>query len=57
VHVPAGAHVAALSTDLTIFRHELDGTGLTFGRVNLCTSNAETALQVGFSSPPLKRYD
>jgi hypothetical protein len=51
VHVPAGAHVAALSTDLTLFRHELNGTGLTLGRVSLCTTNAEMTLQVGFSSP------
>jgi hypothetical protein len=50
VHVPAGAHVAALSTDLTLFKHELEGTALTFGHVSLCTSNAEMALQVGFFS-------
>jgi hypothetical protein len=46
VALPAGAQVPALRTDMPIFAHTLNGTGLAFGALSLQTTNARISLDV-----------
>jgi hypothetical protein len=46
VSLPHGADVRALLTNMPIFPHTVNGSGLHFGALTLMTTNARIALDV-----------